>query len=173
MAKNPHQLVNKAERTERQIKAYNMSLTGMSQRAIGAELGCSHTEVGRLIMDEIAEKVEVPREAVRIKMLDEIDRMILQCEAILAADIYIVNHGKVIKDDEGNPLIDHEAKLKVMDRLLRMLERRAKLLGVDMPVLVEQTHRTVTRMDDSIASLIAEMDAKAEAERARIDTAAE
>jgi len=40
---------------------------------------------------------------------------------------------------EGDPPVDLEMRLKVIDRVLRLEERRAKLLGLDAPAKVAQT----------------------------------
>lgn len=58
---------------------------------------------------------------------------------ILQRDHVTVSHGKVVKDDNGNPLLDDGIKLQAVDRYLRARESFRKLLGVDKPSKVEHS----------------------------------
>jgi hypothetical protein len=45
--------------------------------------------------------------------------------------------GRVATDEDGRPLLDDKPKLAAIDRLLKIQDRRAKLLGLDSAQKVE------------------------------------
>lgn len=55
---------------------------------------------------------------------------------ILERDHVVVSHGKVIKDDTGNPLLDDGPKLAALREMRAIRESYRKLLGVDQPTQV-------------------------------------
>ena len=70
---------------------------------------------------------------------------------VLRANHYAVSEGRVVKLD-GAPLTDHKPVLMAIDRLLRIVERRAKLNGHDAPT---QSVMTVIN-EDAIDAAIRE-----------------
>ncbi len=81
------------------------------------------------------------------EQLAEIDALAAACWAVLNRRHYVVNSGTVVRDvdDDGKEvrLEDDAPVLQATDRLARLLERKAKLLGIDKPTQV-QTGLTVT-----------------------------
>lgn len=103
--------------TLRALKAYDLRITGMSYRNIGSELNVSHqtafTDV-LAVMEEIREETRKEARHYRdldLKRLDELQGAAWP------------------KAIEGN----QQAILNVM----RIMERRAKLLGIDAPIKVD------------------------------------
>jgi hypothetical protein len=101
--------------TERENQVVALRLRGVQYRAIGAQVGISgqaaHQIVQRVLARKRKETNEIGEE-VRDLEIERLDKML----AILS---------ERIEDDPG----DYQA----MDRVFRIAERRARLLGLDMP----------------------------------------
>ncbi len=66
-----------------------------------------------------------------------------------------VQHGKIVRGDDGDPVLDDAPMLNAIDRILKIAERRARLLGLDAPV---RTKIEVTdALDAQIEQLVAEL----------------
>jgi hypothetical protein len=75
----------------------------------------------------------------------------------------VVSQGRVVKDDNGVPIPDDAPVLAATDRLLKIQERRAKLLGLDMPTRSKVEVLTESTVDAAIAALEAEIDQRSRA----------
>jgi DNA-binding CsgD family transcriptional regulator len=65
-----------------------------------------------------------------------------------------VQHGRVVLDAEGEPVPDDAPVLAAVDRILKVSERRARLLGLDAPYRV----RVAAEVDEQIQELAAELE---------------
>ena len=98
-----------SERDARRLRALDVRLAGKSYRQVGQELGCSHVAAGRYVHTAL-ERVEaegVPR----LRQLE-------------GARLDALWHGLWSRRDD--PV--------VVDRPLRIVERRSRLFGLDAPV---------------------------------------
>lgn len=158
----------KALVAERRAKLVQARLEGRRYEDIYEELGYSSRyaasrDFSRILEQNIAEQhasMEVFREAELMK-LDDLTR---EAISILRTTHYVVTQSGRIPEDPrtGQPLIDHDMALKVIDRLVRIGDRRAKLLGLDAPQRVEVL--TLDAIDAHIAELseqLATFDAEA------------
>lgn len=145
-ASSAAQGIDRVATTEAQIKAYEMKLAGKSFRAIGEELGVSHTWARELVEREI----EARKWPVVAKWREvELARLEAMHQALW---------NLVIKHAEAGDLA---AVLAVMDRLEKFGARRSKLLGLDAPIQVDATVHEVTQQDLEIQELIQDAEAKA------------
>jgi Homeodomain-like domain len=109
---------------ERKAEVARLTAKGWSCRRISGELGCSHATVARdqnEVLAELAEHRVKDAERIRANELEKLDRAEAACVAIL----------------ERAEDADAELALKAADRIARLQERRAKLLGLDAPEKVE------------------------------------
>jgi hypothetical protein len=51
--------------------------------------------------------------------------------------VHVSASGKIVRDDNGEPLIDDGPTMQAADRILKIIERKTKLLGLDAPQKVE------------------------------------
>jgi hypothetical protein len=146
------------ETAERDAEAARLRGRGLSYRAIAAELGVdvhtAHDAVKRALTAIRAE----PAEEVRTLELERLDRMWDAVLAVLEREHITVSQGRVVRkrvlDEAGDPIIvgtdkddkpifreeevlDDGPVLNAVDRLLRIQQRRAALLGLDMPAKVD------------------------------------
>ncbi|MFD5089339.1 helix-turn-helix domain-containing protein [Amycolatopsis thailandensis] len=128
---------NPAELAEKRAEAYRLKLRGLSDRAAAAEMGVSHTTIQNWVRQE-ADDIVLPLAAeLRKVQLERLGEMRQAAIEVLERFHLTVSHGKVIKDDYGDPLEDDGPKLQAIDRLLRIEERIAKLMGLDAPTKAE------------------------------------
>jgi DNA-binding CsgD family transcriptional regulator len=108
---------------EKKLRALDLRKMGLSYREIAAQMGCHHTTVGNYLnqaMDEYKAEEKEKAEDVRELQLMRLDKM-LAASWPLAMD--------------GDP--------KANASVLRIMERQAKLLGLDL----EKTKHEVTGKD--------------------------
>src|SRR4249920_3632656 len=121
-------------RTIRQIAAD-------TEAALGRPLGKS--EVHKRIEKALAKDRVPATDGVRKMELDRLDDLEVRMRAILGRRHVTINAGKIVRDENGEPLLDDGPWMTATQTLLRIGERRAKLKGLDAPVAV-QTDQTVT-----------------------------
>lgn len=118
--------------TERQNQAVAMRRSGGSLRAIAAKLGISHEQVRKDIQVVMAEVIaEAKDNAAELRAL-EIEHL----EELRLRMMTLLDEEKAITD----PIEKRKIKLGTVDRLVRISERRAKLLGIDAPDKHEVAH---------------------------------
>lgn len=79
---------------------------------------------------------------------------------ILESEHVQVSHGRIIKDDQGVPLLDDGPRLAAIDRLRALSESLRKLDSIDQPAKVETTVTEITQQDAELAELVNEYKAK-------------
>lgn len=95
------------------------------------------------------------REALAGELL-KLDALEVASWAVLEANHVAVSDGRVVKDN-GAAITDHKPVLAAVNSLLRIAERRAKLLGLDTPARTEVTVITRDATEQAIRELEAEL----------------
>ncbi|MFF0140464.1 hypothetical protein ACFYRN_28870 [Streptomyces sp. NPDC005227] len=119
---------------QRDARAAELRDEGWKLEDIATELGYhdrSHARQG--IRRAIRSVTEGPAKALVAREADRLDTLYEAALEVLQRDHVTVSHGKVIKDDAGNILIDDGPKLAAIDRLVKVRESYRKLLGLDAP----------------------------------------
>lgn len=122
---------------ERDAQACRMVVEGHTYEEIARVLGYSdrgkaHTAVQRALTLTMRE----PADEVRKIHLARLQEMYKTAREIMVSSHYAVQNGKVVHLD-GTPVLDDMPKLAAIDRMLRVLEREAKLLGIDAAKQIE------------------------------------
>jgi hypothetical protein len=145
------------EQVERDARAVELRRRNLNYRQIANELGFSsvasaHGAVQRGLADTVAET----NDEVRRLELDRLDDMARAALRVLAKTHYAVSHGQVVRHPvTGEALVDDGPTLAALDRLLKIMDRRAKYLGLDAPTRVEVL--TIDMIDDEISKLQQEL----------------
>jgi predicted transcriptional regulator len=127
-------------RTERAARAFALRKAGLSYRDIGAELGVSHVIVYRDVQAAIKAFIDEAREH---------HTQIMAIEAARLDDLQRVMWEQAAMGDR-----------RAVDTVLKIMERRAKLLGLDTPVATKAVNVTLTpdelkaMSDDELQRLI-------------------
>lgn len=159
--KRTQDLVNTLTKTERRNKAIEMRRVGIPWETISKECGYSTAAVAaadiyKVLADrtrEMGEQVAGLR-SIEADKLDAMERVIIQ---IMRKPHILAQQGRVVIDPStGKPAEDPGPVFQCIDRLLRIAERRAKLLGIDTPVKAQVEIKAVG-VDAEIAGLLAGM----------------
>lgn len=140
MPPNPDGPAAVLERRERAIRLRNQ---GVQWSQIATELGYSDKaaackDVARALKER-REQLSLAVDEHREQALAHLDDMAAAVWAVLAARHLTIANGKVVRDEADEPLLDDAPVLSAVDRLLRIEERRARLLGMDAPSQVTGT----------------------------------
>jgi hypothetical protein len=111
---------------KRDAKALELSAHGWSYRRIAGELGCSISTVCRGIRNAIKDIEQPAVEEYRAVMDEQLGAM----------------QDELMEMYENS--VDDDTALKALDRVMKVMERRAKLHGMDAPVKAEVDVKNVT-----------------------------
>lgn len=145
------------ETATRDADAARLRARGRTYRQIATELdmagpGKAYEAVRRVL----AETTQEAADDLRLIELERLDQMYQAALKVLETEHYAVSHGRVIYlEDGGPPLTDDGPALQAMDRLLKIQERRAKLLGLDAPTKANVT--VSDSMTEEISRLAAQL----------------
>lgn len=144
------------ETAERDAQAARLRARGLGYKQIAEQLGYEdHTGAYKAVQRALKEIVAEPAEELRALELERLDDMYRRAQAVLERRHVTVSQGRVVRlDDE--PLEDDGPVLAALDRLLKIQERRARLLGLDAPTQVQAEVVQVTESDIELRQLIAE-----------------
>ena len=135
------------------LKALGWSLEEICERLeLGPDTRRASAAVKRAMLTMARFAAEEHR-LIELAGLDELEAIVWR---ELKSHHVLVSHGRVVRDDEtGEPLNDDRFVLEATDRILKIKERRAKMLGTDAPSRAEVF--TVDSVDAEIARLESEV----------------
>lgn len=119
----------------RDAEAARLKSRGLSYGQIAKNLGYAdpsgaYRAVQRALASVPAESVDELR---RIQS-EQIDALTAQAIEVLESTHYAHTvHGDLVLGPDGQPLVDSMPTLHAIDRLIRLAERRSKLMGLDAP----------------------------------------
>ena len=144
----------RVDAAERDAQALELRAAGLSFRQIGRQLGCSTSDAHRRVLRE-------PADRVRALELHRLDQLQAHAVAVLCDRHVLIQAGRVVVDQQGRPYPDHGLVLAAIAALLRIAERRARLLGLDAPARVDANLRgevySVSAIDEELARLHVEL----------------
>jgi len=136
----------------RRTRVLAMRIEHIPYEDIAAELGVSE-EVARQDYKRAREQATAELRATvsehRATEIAKIDALEREAWRVLKARHITVQQGRVVRDDDGATIEDDAPVLQAIDRLERLMKRRAALLGLDAPVKVEVS----AEVDEQIAAL--------------------
>lgn len=152
---------------ERDAEACRLKSRSLSYRQIAVQLGFSdHTNARRAVERALAATVVEPAAELRQIELMKLDALEQAALAVLERQHVTVSKGEVVRHD-GELLIDDGPVLQAIDRLVKIQDRRAKLVGLDAPQRLEVI--TIDAIDAEIARLTAELEQRLTAELDGLD----
>ncbi|MEV6648073.1 hypothetical protein [Amycolatopsis sp. NPDC051371] len=161
-----------ADKAQRQVRAFELSLAGNSLREIAAIMSgegarISHEGVRSLIELEAAERVSPVAEQYRTLLIERLNALRLKVGELLEVNPAPVTAGKdggVVRDPEhDNEIVrDYGLQLSTADRLLKIDAQLAKLTGAEAPT-ESIVNANVTARPAELDGLIAEARAQQQA----------
>jgi hypothetical protein len=135
---------------ELQTEAIRLRRAGMTVAAIGALLEITPGRVSQLLVDATKDAVMAAGEAAVSDELAHLERLRTRCWAMLDNKYFLVSAGVVVRDEiedaDGAPIIDprsgrpmtarledHAAVLAIVDRIVKIGEAIARLVGLNAP----------------------------------------
>jgi hypothetical protein len=124
---------------QRDSQAVRLKALGWSLQEISEHLGLGSdpARAGAAIRRGLANTVRVARDEQRLLELSSLDELERACWVELRARHIMVSNGRVIRDDDDVPLEDDRFVLETIDRILKIKDQRAKLLGLNAPARAE------------------------------------
>ncbi len=121
---------------------------------IADEMSCSVFRVQKLLNKHTPKLLERDANHHRDIEIGKLDLLEERLWRMVDEDYYTVSQGHVVYMETGEPVPDIDPIMKIIDRILKVSERRAKLLGLDKPVRVEATVHTMDSTDMELAEMI-------------------
>lgn len=150
-------------------EAARLRTAGLSYREIAAQVGCDvHTAHDRVKRALAAVPVQAVEE-LRAESDEHLRALMKIAYREATRDHLLVQGGKIVTDDDGQPLVDHAAKLRAVAELRALNESLRKLWGTDPPVKTRLEVITEDVLDEEYRRLTAEME---EREAGAVDAAA-
>ncbi|MCF3101436.1 hypothetical protein IPZ58_07560 [Streptomyces roseoverticillatus] len=118
------------ESARRDAEAAELRARGMSYRRIAAELGIDVHTAHDAVERALKAIVQEPAEKVRALELERLDLLYERAVQVLERRHVTVSQGRIVREGD-QPLQDDGPVLQAIDRLLKIQERRARLLGLD------------------------------------------
>lgn len=147
--------IRSVDTAQRDARAAELRRDGANYQEIADRLGFSDRSRARQAVERaLAATVAEPAAELRALELARLDEMWRHAWAVLKREHVAHSNGRVVHLD-GKPLVDDGPVLNAIDRLLRIQERRAKLLGLDAPTRVESI--TIDQIESEISRLSAEL----------------
>ncbi|HET7846162.1 MAG TPA: hypothetical protein VFL72_01640 [Acidimicrobiia bacterium] len=126
------------ETAKRDAEAAALRSRSMTYQQIANHFGVTRQAAWAMVQRAMRDTLTAPAEDARQFELDRLDDLEQTVYSELEMKHYVVSHGKIIYiGDPIEPLHDTGAVLSCVDRLLRISERRSRLLGLDAPQKIE------------------------------------
>jgi hypothetical protein len=139
------------EHAERDAQAARLRAEGKTYTQIANTLGWSHASVARrAVQRALVAVVQEAGDELRTLELERLNLLLDKAWQVMERVHFAHSAGRLITIN-GAPVEDSGPTLNAMDRILKVMERRAKLLGLDAPVKHE--HMTLDVIDAEIARL--------------------
>jgi hypothetical protein len=157
-----------AQSAERDAEALRMKTRGMTLQAISDALGYGgHANVSTALDRAVAAIVGPDAQVYYQIQMTQLDDLTARVYKVLDGDHPLVSEGQIVRDN-GVPLSDPSVTLAAVDRMLRLMERRAKLMGLDGAVKHDLTVHHETEQDRELAELLREAQAANAVAEARL-----
>lgn len=136
------QYIRTIEGAQRDAEAARLRATGMTYSRIAEELGYAGSgKAHQAVQRALIETMKEPADELRSLQVMQAMEVYQLARVIALKNSPAHSHGKVVyvRDANGSeiPLVDDGPKLSAMDRMLKAMERMAKLQGLDSPTKVE------------------------------------
>lgn len=150
-------------------RAAELRAEGWTLQQIADDLGYAHKTGARdAIRRAVRTVVRGPAEKLIELEAARLDTLYEEALAVLERDHLTVSHGKVIRDDDGNVLLDDGPKLAALREMRMIRESYRRLYGLDRPVKVDATVHQVTQQDVELQEMLREAKAAMRAEEQQI-----
>ncbi len=147
----------KIHTAERDASAARLRAEGKTYERVASELGYADKSHARqAVQRALVATVQEAGDELRALEVERLNALLDRAWQVMDRLHYAHSQGHVVKLD-GVPLVDDGPTLMAMDRILKVMERRAKLLGLDAPTSI-RVMPSISDLDAEIERLSAEHD---------------
>ena len=119
---------------------YRAWIMGTTQEDLAERHEISHQRVSQIIREVQASIPEEDLAERRKRVLDVLDVVGQEMAAILdTPPARAYSNGRPMENEDGTPILDYSTRMAAADRLVKLTERQAKLLGLDAAARVDVT----------------------------------
>ena len=119
---------------------YRAFILGSTQEALAEQHGITQQRVSEIIK---AVTASIPEEDIaerRKRLLDNLDVLGTVAAEIMESPLNpAYSNGRIMLDQEGRPILDAGPRLAALDRVIKIGERQAKILGLEAAQRVDVT----------------------------------
>lgn len=134
---------------EREAEAARLRSLGWTYQRIADELGWSNKgDAHHAVSKVLRETVQEAGDDLRALELTRLDALYVAANEVLAREHVTVSNGRIVSGTNGAPILDDAPVLQAIDRLLKIQERRSRLLGLDAPI-----KKDVSLTDERVAAI--------------------
>ncbi|MGQ4351973.1 hypothetical protein [Streptomyces drozdowiczii] len=134
---------------EKEAEAARLRSSGWTYQRIADHLGWNNKgDAHHAVQKVLRDTVQEAGDDLRALELSRLDVLYVAATDVLERHHVTVSHGKIVAGLDGEPLLDDAPVLQAIDRLLRIQERRARLLGLDAPI-----KKDVSLTDERVAAI--------------------
>ncbi len=124
---------------QRRAEMMHLRAEGLTLAQIGERMGVTADAVQGVIDRALRSLVKAPADELRALELARCDELLAEAMEVVRAPMPSVRSGDAVRDPESGAVVievvaDPAPKLAAINVALRVMERRAKLLGLDMPI---------------------------------------
>lgn len=141
-------------------EAASLRSSGLSYESIAQRQGCSISTAHSRVQRALKAVVQEAGSELRDLELQRLDLLWRVAQGEMLREHPVVNQGRVIRGEDGEPLKDAMPRLAALNALLKIQDRRAKLMGLDAAVKADV--RVSNGVDRSIEQFAAEFGIMAE-----------
>lgn len=117
-------------------RAADMRSLGYTYQQIGDAMGVTRQAAYVAVQRAIA---DIPNEgAIELRQMElaKLDRLERYYHTVLGKEhVKVGNTGKIVKDDDGKPVLDESPRMDAATGLLKVQAQRARLLGLNAPTV--------------------------------------
>lgn len=144
---------------DRDAEAARLKAQGMTLKEIATRLNMDGEEhrAAAAIKRALGTMARFASDEIRLMELRSLDELEWVAWKTLQSRHVVISQGKIVRDDNGDPLDDDRFVLEVLDRILKVKERRAKLWGLDAPtrsevITIDSIEAEVAKLEQELAA---------------------
>lgn len=107
--------------------------------------------VGLAIRTHLSSIYRFTTDEARVLELQSLDEAEYRLWKLLEAEHVVISQGRIVRDEHGDPVPDSRFALETMDRILKVKDMRAKIMGLYAPKQIEVI--SIDRIEAEISKL--------------------
>jgi hypothetical protein len=143
----------------RDMEALRLRTTGWGLEEIAHHFGVSSNTVALSLRRAVSVMARFAGNEQRLLELQKLDEAEAEVWKVLKMSHWVyTNRGDLVYDPEDKPMRDGRIILEAVDRLMKIAERRSKLMGLDAPVraeilTIDSVDAEITRLETELAMI--------------------